>query len=129
MIVDFYLILDTINLMKDFLISLILMFAVLYLGTILIPGMYVEGNFKVMLKTLAFASLVLTGVYYILHPLIKIITFPLKILTFGLITVVVNMGFLWGLDILFPSLILSGIGPLFWASLLLGVASGIKDKL
>lgn len=115
--------------MKDFLIVLIIMFVVLYAGTVLIPGMYIKGDFTNFLTTLGFASLVLTGIYFILHPLIKIVTFPLRIITFGLVSLIVNMGFLWGVDILFPSLVLSGIGSLFWASLLLGIASTTKDKI
>jgi len=47
------------------------------------------------------------------------ITFPFRILTFGLFSLVINMVMVWTVDILFPELVIQGIVPLFWLSIII----------
>jgi putative membrane protein len=53
-----------------------------------------------------------------LKPILKAITLPLRLLTFGLFSLVINMLLVWIVDIIFPELVISGIIPLFWTSLI-----------
>lgn len=80
---------------------------------------YVQGvEFTGPWQTLALAGLALGLINFFIKPILKIITLPLKILTLGLFGLVINMLMVWVVDIIFPELIIPGIIPLFWTSLI-----------
>lgn len=105
--------------MKTFIINIIVGFLALYLATLLISGVLVIGGFTQQIKVLIISGIVLGIVNSLLKPIVGIITIPLKIITLGLFGLVVNMLMVWIVDIIFPSLIINGIIPLFWISLLI----------
>ncbi len=96
----------------------------------IIPG---ESSLFGIEFTASWQILLLVGgclglVNFFIKPLLKMITLPLRILTFGLFSLVINVLMVWGVDILFPELTIAGLIPLFWTtvivwgvSLLLGV--------
>jgi putative membrane protein len=100
--------------MRKLVYCIIVGFLGFYLATILIPGVSVEGDFANTIKVLFFASIVLGMVNYFIKPLLKIITIPLRIITFGLFGLVINTAIIWFIDILFPELIIVGLSGLFW---------------
>ena len=61
---------------------------------------------------------VLGIVNFFLKPILKTITLPLRLITFGLFFLVINMLLVWVVDILFLELTIQGIIPLFWTSLI-----------
>ena len=67
------------------------------------------------------AGLVLGVINALMKPLVKLLSFPLLILTAGLFGIVINLGMLWFLDLLLPQLTINGILPLVLTSLMLGV--------
>ncbi len=79
-----------------------------------VPGVEFTGS----LQALALAGVILGILNCFIKPLLKIITFPLKILTLGLFGLVINMFIVWVADIIFPELIIPGLIPLFWTSLI-----------
>lgn len=75
-------------------------------------------------QSLFLASTLLASLNIFLKPIFSFFAFPLKILTFGLYSLILNMGFVWFLDIIFPELKIIGIFPLFLTSLLMwGISS------
>ena len=75
-----------------------------------------------------FGTLVFVGAFwgllnFFVKPLLKIITFPLRLITLNLFSLVIAMGLVWAVDIVFPELIIQGIIPLFWTTLILWVLS------
>src|SRR3989344_3376865 len=70
---------------------------------------------------LVIAGLVLGVINALMKPLVKLLSFPLLILTAGLFGIVINLGMLWFLDLLLPQLTINGILPLVLTSLMLGV--------
>ncbi|MFC1663908.1 phage holin family protein [Patescibacteria group bacterium] len=84
----------------------------LWLTTVFVPGVEFTGS----IQSLLFAGLILGLVNSVIKPVLKLITLPLRIITFGLFGIVVNMGMIWIVDIVFPELIISGIIPLFWTT-------------
>lgn len=70
------------------------------------------------IQSLLLAGLILGLVNFFIKPIVKLITWPLKILTFGLFSIVINMTMVWIVDILFPELIIAGIIPLFWTTVI-----------
>ncbi len=91
----------------------------IFLAAKIIPGVAFTGDWK----ALAIAGAVLGLLNFFIKPILKIITLPLKILTFGLFGLVVNMLIIWVVDIIFPELVIPGIIPLFLVSLIVWILS------
>jgi len=86
----------------------------LYLATKFVSGVEFIGP----IQSLLLAGLILGLVNFLVKPIVKFITWPLRVLTFGLFTIIINMGMIWIVDILFPELIIPGIIPLFWTTVI-----------
>jgi putative membrane protein len=91
---------------------------VIYLANLIVPGVEIESELGGFLKILALSGIFLGLINYYLKPIVNLITLPLRILTFGLFGLVVNMLMVWIVDIAFPGLVILGITPLFWTGLL-----------
>ena len=75
------------------------------------------------IKTLILCGFVLGLINSFIKPAVNIIAIPLRILTFGLFSLVINMGLVWLLDVIFPELIIIGIIPLFYTTLIVWTLS------
>ena len=60
-----------------------------------------------------------------LRPILKFLSFPFIILTFGLFNIVINIVILYIADILLPELIIQNLLTLLLASLIAGIANSI----
>ena len=87
----------------------------IWLSTKLVPHVQFTGPFL----TLVFAGVVLGVLNFFIRPVLKTIALPLRIITLNLFTLIINMAIVWVVDILFPELIIAGIMPLFWTSLII----------
>ncbi len=63
----------------------------LYLAGIFIPGIDFVGNWQ----TLIIAGSIMGVINALIKPVLKIITFPLKILTLGISSIIINIGLVW----------------------------------
>ena len=70
---------------------------------------------------LIFAGLILGILNVFIKPVLKLVTLPLRMLTLGLFTWIINIAIIWAVDILFPELIITGIVPLLWTTLIVWV--------
>lgn len=61
----------------------------------------------------------------IVRPIIKLLTFPLIMLTFGLFAAFINVLIIWGAGIILPQLEIVGLGSLIWATLIVTVFNSI----
>jgi putative membrane protein len=89
-----------------------------------IPGVIFTGDWK----ALAIAGGILGLLNFFIKPILKIITIPLRVLTFGLFGLIINMLMVWVVDIIFPELIIPGIINLFLTSLIIWILSIILVK-
>jgi len=102
-------------------------------GAIYVAHMLVEGVNIYIDKSSQWqfvAILVLIGAVIwvgntIIKPLVKVLTFPLILVTFGLFNVVINMVILWGADMLLPQLEISGFLPLLFTTIIISVINGL----
>jgi len=105
----------------------------IFLATKFVPGVSLEIlpgqsslfgiEFTASWQILLLIGFALGLINFFIKPVLKMITLPLRILTFGLFSLVINMGIIWAVDILFPELVISGIIPLFWTTVIvLGVS-------
>jgi putative membrane protein len=87
----------------------------IYLAYRFVPGVFFSGD----IKTLLIIGCVLGVVNFFLKPILKIISLPLRIITFGLFTLIINMGLVWLMEIIFnQNLDIKGIIPLFWTTII-----------
>ena len=61
----------------------------------------------------------------IIKPILKILTFPAIIITFGLFNVVLNILIIWGVDILVPQLQIAGFWDLLLATVIISLVSSL----
>jgi len=91
----------------------------LWLAVKYVPGVEFTGEMSYLIM----AGAALGLVNFFIKPLLKIITLPLRMLTLGLFSWVINMLLVWAIDILFSELIIKGIISLFWVTLIVWVVS------
>ena len=90
-----------------------------WLAVKFVPGVEFTGQ----IKYLILAGCVLGLVNFFIKPILKIITLPLRVLTLGLFSLILNMVLVWLVDVFFPELIINGIIPLFWTTLIIWIVS------
>ena len=66
----------------------------------IIPGVRIDGNWL----TFLFAGIILALLYTLLKPILKIISFPLNIATFGLFSLVINVVIFYLLTVFVPQI-------------------------
>lgn len=102
----------------------LIIFAANAIGLYLL-NIYVSG-FKVDLSLEGFvtATLVLTVINFFVQPILRIALAPVIFLTLGLANFGINALGLYALDYLLPAVTISGLLPLIYATIILGVING-----
>jgi len=100
--------------MSKFIIQLIAGILAIWLATIIVPSVKFEGP----VLNLIFAGIVLGLLNLTIRPIVELITLPIKIITLGLFSLAIGVLMVWIVDILFAQLIIPGLNPLFWTSLI-----------
>jgi len=105
----------------------------IFLATKFVPGVSLQIlpgqsslfgiEFTAVWQILVLVGSVLGLINFFLKPVLKIITLPLRMLTFGLFSLVINMLMVWVVDILFLELVIPGIIPLFWTTVIIWLIS------
>ena len=124
--------------MWNLLIQIISAFLGLWISQKFIHGVHFSGSLFILptktaditlfLTTLTFVSILLGLLNHIIKPLLKKITFPLRIVTFNLFTLVIAMFLVWLVDIFSPELEIKGLIPLFYVTVIVLVVSFILSK-
>ena len=97
----------------------------IWLAIELVNGVEFTGS----LKILCYAGLILGFINFFIKPILNLITLPLRIITFGLFSLVINMGIIWLIEIIFPQLEISGLYPLFWTTVIIWALSLIASRI
>jgi len=100
---------------KNLVLHLIIGILGLWLAQALIAEVRFEGPTQIFI----FCGLILGLINFFIKPILKIITLPLRILFWGLTGLLINMMTIWVVDIFFVELIIPGIIPLFWTTLVI----------
>jgi putative membrane protein len=101
--------------MKNLLLKIASAAGGIWLAVQFIPGVQFNGSWKVLLL----AGVLLGLVNVFIKPVVNLITLPIRILTLGLTGFVVNMAIIWLADLYFAEIIIQGLIPLFWTSLMI----------
>ncbi|MCL4319454.1 MAG: phage holin family protein [Firmicutes bacterium] len=71
------------------------------------------------------AALALGFVNIFIKPIVKLLTLPINLLTFGLFGLVVNALMLWLVSSFVPGFVVNGFGAAFWGAIILSIISGV----
>jgi len=87
----------------------------------LIPGksVYLGFHFTHQWQMIIFLGLILGFFNIFLKPILNLISLPLRILTLGLFSLILNLAFLWILDLIFPELKFANFSSLFLTMLII----------
>ncbi len=111
--------------MKKLLSQIIAGILGLWLAILFLPEVKVkilsDSSFFGIPLTNQWQIIVLVGVIlgllnFFVRPILSIITLPLRIITLGLFTLVINMVLIWSTDLIFQELTIPWFWPLFWTS-------------
>ncbi|PIR58331.1 MAG: hypothetical protein COU70_01420 [Parcubacteria group bacterium CG10_big_fil_rev_8_21_14_0_10_35_15] len=96
----------------------------IWLASEFVNGVQVSGNWK----TFVIIGVVLGVVNFFIKPILDVLSLPLKILTLGLFSLIINMTLVWLIDIIFVELVINGLIPLFWTTALIWLANFVLGK-
>ncbi len=104
--------------MPGFLIRALVVALGLWLATVWVPGVFIDGPF-----TLVLAGLLLGVVNSIVRPVAIVLTLPMTVLTLGLFLLVINAGMVALVAWILPGMHVAGFGAAFWTALLVSLVS------
>ncbi|MFH1424006.1 MAG: phage holin family protein [Candidatus Nealsonbacteria bacterium] len=99
--------------MRNFLVKIVSGILGLWIAISFIPGVDFTGS----LKSLAIAGILLGLANFFVKPILKIVTLPIRMLTLGLFEIIINVAMVWAIDIFYAELVIVGVMPLFWTTL------------
>lgn len=102
--------------------------AAIYIASVLFSSVHLEvEHFSDMrsLGILALVGAVLWAGNALVRPIVKVLTFPLILVTLGLFNIVINLAILWGVDFILPQLEITGFLPLLWTTIIVSVINGL----
>jgi putative membrane protein len=86
----------------------------LWLADIFVEGVDITGSWRDLL----IIGSILGLINFYIKPILKLISLPLRLVTLGLFGIVINIAMVWTADILFSRLVISGLMPLLWTTLI-----------
>jgi len=88
-------------------------------------------EFSGPIQTLLITGGILGLANFFIKPILNAITFPLRIITFGLFSFIINMVLVWVVVDVFSPIEITGLVPLFWTTIIiwgLGLIFGIYNN-
>jgi len=95
----------------------------LWLAVKFVPNVNFNGpifSSSQFLQSLIFVGILLGILNFFVKPVLKTITFPLRIITFNLFSLVILMFLVWLIDVFSPELTIKGIKALFLSAIIVG---------
>ena len=116
--------------MKRFVLTLIISTVSLWLTAYLLESFEIEGFEVLGLQAAGLAAVVLGAVNATIRPVLSFLTFPIRFLTLGAFSFVINAFMLWLVSLLItPGFTISGPIPALIGSLVLTLVSSILNLL
>ena len=108
-------------------------FVLKYLGTVaavmltvhLVPGLVVTGGWS----SLFLIALVWSVIVGVVRPVLRLLTLPITIVTFGLFSILLNALLFWAMAIIVPGFVVLGFMPALLGALVLSLFSWLIHQL
>lgn len=109
---------------RRFLVKVLVSSVALWIADILLSDFLVAGGITAYLL----AGLLLGALNIFVRPVLKLLTFPLILLSFGLFTVVINAAILWSVAHVLDSVVLiANWWTLFWATFIVSTVQTLFE--
>lgn len=114
--------------MKKFISQIVAGVLGLWLVILFVPGIKLEtfpdSSFFGIPLTQSWHLIVVLGIIlgllnFFVKPILNIITLPLRIVSLGFFSLIINMALIWGIDILFQEITIPLFLPLLWTTLVI----------
>ena len=110
--------------MKQALLRWVLTAFAIWIVAQIIPGFVVSGAFSAL-----FAAIVIGFVNGTLGFALKIVTFPLTIMTLGLFWLIINALMIWFASLFIPGFDIAGFGAAFFGAIVLSLVNMLLQPL
>lgn len=111
--------------MKSFILRIIGLGLVIYFVLpAVVSGISIDQG-----KTAITVAILFAVINFAIKPVLKVVTLPLNLLTFGLFGLVINVLLFWFVGSLISGFTIVNFMAAFWGSLILTVANWILDRL
>jgi putative membrane protein len=105
----------------------LLLRVIIFTGAVFLASQIVSGIAYNGIAALIIAGALLALLHTLIKPIIKVITLPLSIITFGLFALVINAAFFWFVGNVIPGFSVSDFVAAFWGSIIVSIANWLVD--
>lgn len=102
------------SLMRKLFFAVLISVIALWIAQDLVPGFEISGGLSVFVT----AGAVLGLLNLVVKPVLKVLAFPLMFISLGLFGILINALLLWALTSIVPSVMITGLLPLVWGTLI-----------
>ncbi len=99
--------------------------AAVYLTVSLVPGVDIVGGWM----TLLVVALVWSVIVMVIRPVLRVLTFPITLITFGLFSIVLNAFLFYAMQWVVPGFTVAGLIPALIGALVLSLLTWLIDKV
>ncbi|PIT91146.1 hypothetical protein COU17_01965 [Candidatus Kaiserbacteria bacterium CG10_big_fil_rev_8_21_14_0_10_49_17] len=99
--------------------------AAVYLTVTLVPGITVAGGWL----TILLIALVWSVITIVIRPVLKILTLPITIITFGLFSFILNALLFWAVTLIVPGFMIAGFVPALLGAIVLSVLTWLIHQI
>lgn len=99
--------------------------AAVYLTVNLVPGISLSGGWT----TTLLVALVWSVIVMVIRPVLRILTFPITVITFGLFSIVLNAFLFYAMQWVVPGFTVTGILPALLGALVLSILTWLIQKI
>jgi putative membrane protein len=117
--------LDKLNDVMRFIIRILANALAIYLAAYFIQGVTVSGDWKIFLL----CGLVLSLINMIAKPILKLISLPLLLITFGLFSLVINILTIWLLTKFVSQLAITGLTAFIFTTIIVSIVNWLVSFL
>lgn len=110
---------ERVGFLTKFIARIVLNALALYVAKIYLSGFIVAGG----LETLLVGGLVLAFLNAFIRPILRLVTLPLLVITFGLFNIIIHVVILLIADAMLSQLMITGFSTLFFASIIIALAN------
>lgn len=99
--------------------------AAVYLTVTLVPGVDIAGGWV----TILLVALVWSVIVMVIRPVLRVLTFPITLITFGLFSFVLNAFLFYAMQWVVPGFTVAGIVPALLGAIVLSILTWLIQKV
>lgn len=110
--------------MIKILVRILIFSLAVFLASYFVGGVTLAGFIPALI-----AGALLSVIHFIIKPIIKIITLPINLITFGLFALVLNAAFFWFASTLIGGFVVETFVAAFWGAVVVSIVNWVFDSM